>query len=149
MTQRIYADGAWRGELHLVLLEDAHRAATRQGRQTWAVAEPLTYYTKDGDTIRLPAGFVTDLASIPRPATALFIPSGGYSLAAVFHDLLYATKGTAVWKDHPAGISRKPYTRAEADRILLQAMEDLNVGRFTRFCIWAAVRLGGAAGWGS
>lgn len=143
MTRRTYGGGAWRGELHLVLLEDRAHAATRQGRQTWAVAEPLTYYTQDGHTITLPAGFVTDLASIPQPFTGIFIPSGAYTLAAVVHDYLCDTRGTGVWHDHPSGVTRRPYTSAEAADVLLQAMEDLKVARFTRLCIWAAVRLFG------
>lgn len=150
MTERSYGGGAWRGELHLVLLEDKTHASVRQGRQTWGLAEPLTYRTHAGDEITPPAGFVTDLASIPRPWTAFFVPSGSYTLAAVYHDYLYATRGTGVWHGHPRSISRaRDYTRAEADQILLQAMQDLNVGPVTRFCIWAAVRIGGSAGWGS
>ncbi len=147
MTGRAF--GPWSGELRLVLLLDRLHAATRQGRQDWAVEAPLTYRTRAGDRITVPAGFVTDLASIPRPATALFVPSGGYTLAAVVHDWLYATRGSCLWKGHPRGCIRSmPYTRAEADQILLQAMTDLNVGRFTRVVIWAAVRLGGGKGFG-
>jgi hypothetical protein len=150
MTERSYGGGAWRGELHLVLLEDKRHASTRAGRSLWAVASALTYTTHAGDRITLPDGFVTDLASIPRPAWSLLPPDGPWALAAVFHDLLYRTKGTGIrWEGQVPALSRgAPYTRAEADEILLQAMEDLEVSWLDRRVIWAAVRLGGAAGWG-
>jgi hypothetical protein len=151
VTERSYGDGAWRGELHLVLLEDKQHASTRAGRSLWAVAAPLTYRTHAGDTITLPPGFVTDLASIPRFAWSLLPPDGPWALAAVVHDLLYRTRGIGQrWNGQVAALSRpKPYTRAEADQILLQAMQDLEVSWLQRTVIWAAVRLGGAAGWGS
>ena len=138
MTIRTYGNGAWQGELRLVLLEDKRRAATRAGRSLWAVESPLDYRAHDGDTITLPPGMVTDLASIPRWAWSLLPPDGPWTLAAVFHDYLYKTRGIG-------GL----YSRAECDRILLWAMEDLEVPRAQRLVIWAAVRLGGAAGWGS
>jgi hypothetical protein len=70
--------------------------------------------------------------------------------AAIIHDFLYATGGTGVWKRHPAGITRaQPYSRAEADRILRQAMHNRGVVIVRRNIIWAAVRVGGWAGWGS
>lgn len=150
MTDRTYGNGAWQGELHLVLLEDKHKASTRAGRSLWAVAEGLSYRTHAGDSITLPAGMVTDLASIPRFAWGLLPPDGPWALIAVFHDLLYLSRGTGrIGALKPAKLSRStPYTRAESDQILFQGMEDLGVAPLSRFVIWAAVRLGGHAGWG-
>ncbi len=85
-------------------------------------------------------------------ARSLLPADGPWALAAVFHDLLYRTNGTGRrWKNllSQGGISRSSsYSRAEADLILLQAMEDLAVPWLQRTIIWAAVRLGGGAGWG-
>lgn len=152
MTARSYGNGAWRGELHLVLLQDKRGPAVKAGRSLWAVAKPLVYMTHAGDTITVPAGMVTDLASIPRWAWSLLPPDGPWTLASVFHDLLYRTQGTG---DRLAMTVRefigrgRAYSRAEADQILLQAMEDLKVSWIQRWAIWAAVRIGGAAGWGN
>lgn len=96
----------------------------------------------------MPAGFVTDLASVPRVVWSFYPPDGPWAKAAVIHDFLYATKGTGAWHER-LGITRtKPYTRAEADDILLEGMVDRNIGRWERFVIWIAVRAGGAGGWG-
>lgn len=136
-------------EAHLVMLRDkAHPALSSDGRQLWALSKPLTYRTHAGDTITVPAGMVTDLASIPRPLRAILAPDGPYAQAALVHDFLYATGGTCVWKLRLPSCSRKtPYSRAEADDILDQAMADLGVATWQRWAVWSGVRVGGASGW--
>lgn len=140
--------GAFTGELHLVLLEDKAHASTRAGRSLWGVEKPLSYRTRAGDTITLPPGMVTDLASIPRAVSWLLPPDGPWAQIAVFHDLLYVTRGFGVWHGH-ASLSRKaPYSRAEADAILRDGMGDLGITGWRQWAIYQGVRLGGASGWG-
>jgi hypothetical protein len=99
----------------------------------WEVDRTFTYVTDDGRTILVPAGFVTDFASIPRFFWRLLPPTGRYGKAAVIHDFLYRTP-TA------------PFTRAEADQVFADAMADLGVRAATRRAMWAAVRtFGGGA----
>lgn len=83
-------------------------------------------------TIDVPAGFKTDLASIPRGLWNVLPPVGRYDAAAVVHDLLYQRNGC---------------TRAEADAVLLEAMGVLGVGRLARWTIYAGVRTGGWVVW--
>jgi hypothetical protein len=136
--------------LGLVMMENAagDPLLTSDGRCQWSVATPLTYDVgaeASGQTITVPAGAVTDLASIPRAAWSIgFPPDGPWLKAAVVHDSLYRRRGDVVRTGHP-----QPYTRAQSDGILREAMAVLGVGAFERFVIWSAVRLGGAAGWGS
>ena len=80
----------------------------------------------------VPAGFVTDFASIPRPFWSLLRPDGEYAYAAVIHDYLYWTQG-------------RP--RAVSDKIFKQAMEDFGVDAVTVATIYEAVRIGGASAW--
>ncbi|HEX2815974.1 MAG TPA: DUF1353 domain-containing protein [Phenylobacterium sp.] len=139
------------GKLVLVLLDDKDHPSIKGGRSLWGVEKPLSYRPNGTtDEITVPPGFVTDLASIPRWAWSVLPPDGPWVKAAVIHDFLYQTKGTGVWKGHPSGNSRpQPYTRAESDGILREAMEDRGVGPTARNIIWAAVRVGGSGGWGS
>jgi hypothetical protein len=130
-----FADG-----LDLTLVEDgAGRPRLRDGRCVWALSTPLIYAAGPaGAAVIVPAGYVTDLASIPRFAWSLgFAPDGPWAKAAVVHDYLYATRGLS-----------GRYSRAQADGILDQAMAALGVPAWRRAVIWAAVRLGGAGGWG-
>lgn len=139
------------GKLVLVLLDDKEHGAVRDGRSLWGVHDGLTYRTSIGGeaTITVQPGFVTDLASIPRLVWTIYPPDGPWVKAAIIHDYLYGTSGTGVWKNHPSSISRAtPYTRAEADDILREAMANRGVGLATRNVIWSAVRVGGAGGWG-
>jgi hypothetical protein len=148
------AAGTWvdrfAGKLVLVLLDNKYAPSIKEGRSLWGLHDPLTYRPSDaGFTITAPPGFVTDLASIPRWAWIVLPPDGPWVKGAVIHDFLYATRGSGVWKAHPSGNSRpSAYTRAEADWILRDALANRGVDLLRRNLIWAAVRIGGAGGWG-
>ena len=138
------------GKLVLVLLDNKYTPSIKEGRSLWGLHDPLTYRPSDADhTITVGPGFVTDLASIPRWAWILLPPDGPWVKGAVIHDFLYATRGTGVWKRHPSGNTRpQAYSRAEADWILRDALQNRGVDVVRRNIIWAAVRLGGGRGWG-
>jgi hypothetical protein len=57
--------------------------------------------------------------------------------AAVVHDYLYASLGLG-----------GRYSRAQADGIFREALRALGVPLWKRTLLWAAVRVGGAGGWG-
>lgn len=102
----------------------------------WRVAEDFYYDTDvllsgpSPHRVAVLKDTLTDFASIPRPLWNLLPPTGSYGKAAVVHDTLYRTHGLA--------------TRAEADRVLLEAMKVSGVGFFTRWTIYVGVRVGGA-----
>jgi len=99
----------------------------------WLVREQFTWPSKFGfETV--PQGFVTDLASIPRPLWALLPKWEGYGPPAIVHDYLYYSQHT---------------TRYVADQWLLIAMDDMGVGKVKRYTIYAALRLFGGPAWKS
>jgi hypothetical protein len=87
-----------------------------------------------GETIHVPAGFLTDFASIPRPLWAILPRWGKYGNAAVLHDYLY-------WV--------QTYPRKRADEIFLEAMAVLQVPWLTRKVMYRSVRLFGGIAWWS
>ena len=101
--------------------------------RNWIVRERLTYRIGiSQDSLTVPVGFVTDLASIP-PALQSFIQQNGPSLLpAVVHDYLY-------WK--------QTCTRDQADQILLLAMIEHAVPEAQRFAIYQAVHFAGMFAW--
>lgn len=102
----------------------------------WRLEEPFVYHVGNDDSdevIVLPVGFVTDLASIPRPLWSLYPPAGPWAPAAIVHDWLY---------QHPQG-----RTRAEVDGIFLEAMEVLGVPWLRRHLMHRAVRIGAGGTW--
>jgi hypothetical protein len=82
--------------------------------------------------VDVPAGFVTDLTSIPRSFWSVFPKTGRYAYAAVVHDYLY-------WN--------QPVNREKADEILEIAMKDSQVPAANVRIISTAVRLGGKSAW--
>ena len=140
------------GKLALVLLNDKTHTVLRDGRVLWALQRPLTYRSDIGGVgdIVVPAGFVTDLASIPRLVTSVFPPDGPWAEAAVVHDALYYCRGGAnLWHGRRVISREKPYSREECDAVLREAMTDLNVPALKRQIIWSAVRVGGAHAFGT
>lgn len=109
--------------------------------RNWKVTAEFDYQTNDGETIKIPSGFITDFASIPRVLWAFLPPTGDYGLSALAHDWLYRHGGRIIHTTAPNGeITYRIYSRAECDRIFLQAMEDLGVGWLKRRTMWLAVR---------
>ena len=81
--------------------------------------------------IQIPAGFVTDLASLPRVVT-LFNPKLSRHLQpAIVHDYCYRTATLRI-------------TQEDADQIFVEGMEACGVGGFRRSYMYAGVRLRGS-----
>lgn len=113
--------------------------AERGGRVTAKLLQGFDYAPRgpDGRPIAVPAGFVTDFASVPWGCWNIEPPLGRSGRAAVIHDYLYATKGL-----------EGQYSRAQSDAIFRQALGELCVPGWKRNLLWAAVRVGGRSGWG-
>ena len=97
------------------------------------ILEHYFRYVSSKGIITVPTGFRTDGASIPRVFWSILGPHGSYFGAAIVHDFLYSKASNHHWL----------MTRADADKIFLEAMYNAGVG-FHRNIIYAAVRLGGA-----
>ncbi len=98
---------------------------------SWVLREPLLY-KPNGHEIAVPAGFVTDFASVPRLLWFLLPKWGRHGNAAVVHDFLYWNQKTS---------------RAYADRTFREAMEILGVLLGVRWAMWAGVRCFGWLAW--
>lgn len=110
--------------------ELAIRAATAT---TWALSEPLEWTGSQGDTFVVEAGFVTDLATVPRCLHWLTLPYGAYTRAAVLHDWLLVTR---INHEDPA----LRVTSRDADGIFRLVMQQLGVSWAKRWTMWSAVR---------
>ena len=63
---------------------------TPYGFMSWELLEDFEEQSR-GLTIKVPKGFVTDGASVPRPLWVFLPPIGRYFVAAVIHDYLWET----------------------------------------------------------
>ena len=89
----------------------------------------------------VPAGFLTDGASVPKPFWWLIPPWGPYGQAAVLHDILCETL-TMFRKELPYQITRK-----QADELFYDAMKVAQVNLVVRSVMFAAVRAWSMFGW--
>ncbi len=108
------------------------------GGDYYRIAESFRYYLGENyaeQWVYIPAGMLTDMASIPRIVWNILPPTGKYGAAAIVHDKLCNTLQITV-----AG-KPQTITRAKADQILGEAMEVLKVSWFKRVAISSAVAL--------
>ena len=132
--------------------------------QKWKVTKEFDYLVTWPDpntAIRVPVGFVTDFASIPRVFWDWIPPTGAYGKAAVVHDYLYVMGGKgpcAIALQHGLGFETgcgattctpcKIYTKADSDKIFYDAMGVLGVGQPKRWLMYQAVRKFGKGNFG-
>jgi len=112
------------------------RAGRAGGRQRYQLTQNFAFVVRDsGVMVRVvvPAGTVTDFASIPRPLWWLYPPDGPWAEAAVIHDWLY---------------SRGLLSRFLSDAIFREAMARYGVPWWRRAILYYAVRLFGGRHYG-
>lgn len=107
----------------------------REGRPCVKLLSPIEYHVgseNSQEVVTVPAGFVTDFASVPWGLWNLFPPLGLWARAAIVHDYLCETKGL---------FGR--YSSSRCADIFREAMAVVGVGVVKRNLMWAAVRAGG------
>lgn len=96
----------------------------------WMLREPLAFTSRTGLVVLVPAGFRTDLASVPR-LPGLYLTLGGLAHApAAIHDYLYA---------------HGSLSRRQADLLFLEACEVVGVPQWKASLMYFGVRLFGWA----
>ena len=103
------------------------------GDTVWELLEDFEWHG-----IVVPAGFVTDFASIPRPLWSFINPVGRIKAAAIVHDYLYYKQGILVDRD---------LTRKECDKEFLKIMRVLKMMWIKRQSAYWALRWFGWIAW--
>lgn len=107
---------------------------------TATLVEPLRYIGATDD-FTVPAGFVTDFASVPQVVTWLVPKMGAYTRAAVLHDWLCSDL-----EDTAASTGAMPLASArDTDGIFRRVMRENGVNLVRRWLMWTAVRWGALA----
>lgn len=107
-------------------------AGVKNGSMILQMIERFRYLSTVHGEIEVPAGFITDGASVPRIFWGVLSPFGDYFGAALIHDFLYSP-------------NNRRFDRRTCDAIFLQAMTDAGVPWLRRRVIHRAVRVGGWA----
>ena len=110
-----------------------------------AVGVKVKRETNKTETITVPKGFVTDLASVPRAMWALIAPFD-VARAAIVHDLLYKTIRQYRWKmkdKEDKELVKK--AKIASDKVFLLGMHDAEpkIPGWKSYSSWKAVDLFG------
>ncbi len=97
----------------------------------WQVLSVFAYHWLRNDRIlTVPAGYITDQASIPSFILPIIVSrTGDISMAAVPHDYGYTDLDHGDWK------------KSEVDMLFRDAMIEAGVPRWRAYIAWAGVRL--------
>ena len=101
----------------------------------WKLIEGFEYHVGEypsDEIVKVPAGFITDFASVPKIFHSILPPTGPYKAAAMVHDFCYQT---AI------------YSKTKSDLIFLEGMKVLNVSMWIRQLMFYSVFLFGWYAW--
>ncbi len=111
---------------------DAEIVLAQVSDRRFRLVRPFRYIGAESEFIVTPEDLPgTDLASVPWPLRWFASGYGRHTAAALLHDHLV---------EHGAGLD-PPVLRKRADRVFLEALEDLGVPLVRRRLMWAAVTL--------
>lgn len=105
---------------------------TQVDQDRWRLDRDVVFVSDLIGVVRVPRGFITDFASVPRLPLAYALVGNKAQPAAVIHDWLYSTHE----------VSRKT-----ADAVLYEAIRAAGHGWFTGNLMWLGVRVGGWVAW--
>lgn len=77
----------------MIPINDIHLAyqyGSKRGK-IWKLGHDVKVTLSNGDRITIPAGFETDLSSVPKFLWSIMAPYGDHLLGALIHDYLYRT----------------------------------------------------------
>jgi hypothetical protein len=130
------------GPLDLRAFTPADVRARKSDVQLYRLLADIACVVPGIGTITVPAGFVTDFASIPRIAWTWLSPEDPVVLfPSIIHDYLYDIAGE-VSPD-------RVLTRAECDEVLRAAMLTCNARSSQAWVVYQVVRLCGGSHWKS
>lgn len=128
------------GALDLRAFTPAEVRARKSEVQLYRLLTDFTVVVPEVGRITVPAGFVTDFASIPRLVWAWLSPEDPVVLfPSIVHDYLYSIKGEI--EGSPA------ISRERADQVLRDAMIACGARSSQAWVVYHAVRVGGASNW--
>lgn len=109
-----------------------------EGREEFAMRRRIAYRDRHLGELLVPREtrtFRSDLTSVPAFFTWLVPKTGEHLPATLLHD------GLIHWPDEPTYVSTDHHVvlRAEADRVLRDAMADAGTGLIRRWLVWSAV----------
>ena len=102
--------------------------------QNVQLTDTFVFRSKIAGTVEVPAGYISDGASVPRLFQNIFPPYGKYLEAAVAHDYIYSDIFDR-------------FTKKQADNVFRELLEVLRIPEWKIKLMYRGVKLGGKGGW--
>ena len=99
--------------------------------KSWILSTAFEYRSDIIGLVKVPIGFQTDFASVPRIPIFYILFGDRAHREAVLHDYLYRIDSSPVVE------------RAQADDVFFEAMKERGKGFMVRYAMYWGVRLGG------
>lgn len=114
--------------------EDEPRVYWSRDRKTWTTDSDVYWHDRKSDCcIVIPAGYDTDLASVPAVLRPICATYGAYNRASIVHDWLYEVRGLI-------SVSGPKFTRWQCDRIFFDIMVTDGVPAWQAVAMYWAVK---------
>lgn len=131
----------YQSKMHIFYDKDASKAL---GKDFWRVTKGFRYYLGEKGSnffVDVPAGYLTDGASVPRLFHGIINPWGDHGQDAALHDFLceWLTIKERIKVDGTEQIITRRITREKCDNIFLEAMEVSGVSKPKRNVMFWAV----------
>jgi hypothetical protein len=118
-----------------------YREGAKDKSDWWELVEPIVERLSDGTEIQVPAGYVTDFASVPPMLWSICPPIGKYNRAALIHDYLYD-------RQYQSGVLGEAEARKFADLQFLRIANNSNpTGCIRHYIMYKFVRWFGKTAW--
>jgi hypothetical protein len=104
-----------------------------KGDKVWRLTQPLCYHSNIVGIVDVPAGFETDLASVPRIPLLWLLWGGICHREGVVHDFLYRSDALPLVK------------KEQADKVFLEAMAVRGKAAYVRYPMYWGVKFGGGS----
>lgn len=115
-------------------------AGVEAERQLYELQGAFRYRSPAFGDVVVPAGYVTDFASVPRPVWSYLSPEDPVILfPSLVHDYLYTQRGDLG--------GRAALDRRQCDVVLREAMLSCGARPTQAWVVFAAVRAGGGSHW--
>ena len=144
----------WRPRLKTIIVKEPDFKVVRLSggkyfKNSFVLNSTMAFYWPEiGRVIVIPAGTVTNFASVPFGFKNLFPVNCRHRLPAVIHDYLYGMGGYISVELSVRGITTPVvYTRKQADKLFYEAMLEERVTRVKAWCMYTAVRCFGFGFW--
>jgi hypothetical protein len=119
-------------------------STSKINKQKWKLNQDFIWRFRDGSSLKIPQGFISDKHSIPKFLQWLIAPYK-YPEAAFVHDFLYKNKGKV--EIYKKTMKQVKLSRFKSDLLYLEILKDTGSSFFRRYFLFGGTFRYGWVAW--